>query len=159
MRIWRFLNSPLIAALIAVVVMLVVTWFGLRPLVAISRMFDTNDMQRVDTLAHLQLLSFKEIPTSADQAQKFVGRIRNNSDQLVTGITGAVSFYDDDKLLKDLFTQRLDAVSLLKPQQEADFVMVRSSERDASGGGLVKTSASHIELRFVDVNVSHDIPK
>ncbi len=160
MRIWRFLNSPIVAALCAVIVLLLVGWFGLRPLMAISRMIDTDDFQRVDTLAHLQLLSFAEVQTSTNQAQKFIGRVHNTSCQLVTGITAAVGFYDDNKTLKDMFIQHLDGIALLKPQHEADFVLVRSSEVDAaSAAGFIKTSASHIDLRFVDVSISRDTQK
>ncbi len=88
MRIWSALNSRFVASLFAVVVFLGAAWFGLRPLLSLS-FLNNDDFRRVDTLAHLQLLSFAETPTSENHAQKFVGRVRNNSTNLVTSITGA----------------------------------------------------------------------
>ena len=157
MRIWRILNSRFIASLCAVVVLIGAAWVGLGALSGLS-LFNNDDFQRVDTLAHLQLLSFAEIPTSEDRAQKFVGRVRNNSTNLVTSITGAVGFYDDTKTLKDLFTERLDAISLLKPGEEADFVIVRHEGRESANAKPTKTNAPHTELRFVDVSITRENP-
>jgi hypothetical protein len=145
-----------VASLCAVTVLLFVAWLGLRPLLNITVNFSTDELQRLDTLGRLQLLSFAEVETPEDHAQKFIGRVRNNSSKLVTGITAAVGFYDDTKTLKDLFTERLKDVSLLKPGQEADFEIVRPDDRGHSGAKPIKTTTPHTELRFVDVMISRE---
>jgi hypothetical protein len=153
MRIWNFLNSRLVAALVAVAVLLIAVRVALNPL---SKVFFRGDhLGRVQALAQLQLLSFSEVETPEEHAQRFVGRIRNNSNQLVTQVTGCVAFYDEANALKDLFTQRLETTSLLKPRQEAEFVIVWPHERDA-GVKPLKTRAARTEFKFVDAHISHD---
>jgi hypothetical protein len=155
MRIWNFLNSRLAAALVAVAVLLIGAKVALNPFSKVFGRFKDNDLRRVQVLARLQLLSFSEVETPEGHAQRFVGRIRNNSNQLVTQVTGCVAFYDEANALKDVFTQRLETTSLLKPRQEAEFVIIRPHERDA-GVKPLKTRAARTEFKFVDAHISHD---
>ncbi len=114
MHTWRLLNSRFISSLCAATALLFGAWLGLRPLLKLTLPLDGENTQRVETLSRLQLLTFAEVATPEDHVQKFVGKVRNNSSNLVTSITAAVGFYDEAKTLKDLFTERLDGVSLLK---------------------------------------------
>lgn len=154
MRFWRFLNSRLVTALLSIAVVFAVAWMTLGGL---SRgFFDNRDSERVETLARLQLLSLHEVETPKENAQKFVGKVRNNSFHLVTSISGAVAFYEDDNTLKDLFTQKLEGISLLKAGQEAEFVIVRPGDRDTAGGSPMKTKSRRVEFRVVDVSISKE---
>jgi hypothetical protein len=152
MKLWRVLNSPLIVTLLAIAIVFAVPWYGANTIY--RRFFDEHEAQRIECLARLQLLSFSEVQTPAGNAQRFVGRVRNNSDCLVVGITGAVSFYDDSQNLKDFFTAELDGVFLLKPKTEAEFFFIRP-DRDRT---TVKTTTPRSELRFVNVKISKEAP-
>lgn len=158
MHIWRFLNSRFVSSLCAAVVLLIGIWLSLRPLRNIVLPVEGDNLQRVEALARLQLLSFAEVSTPDGHAQKFVGKVRNNSSALVTSITSAVGFYDENKTLKDLFTERLDGVSLLKPGQEAEFAIVRPNDRGHSGSQPIKNPSAHAELRFIDVSIDRNNP-
>lgn len=153
MRIWSLINSRLVVALFTAAVMLTVGWMFLRNF---SRAFDNSDSLRVDTLARIQLLSLREVEVPDGHPQKFVGKVRNNSKLLVTGITGAVAFYDEANALKDLFVQGFDGLSLFGAGQEAEFSISRPNSRDAAGVVPMKTKATRVELRFVDVSISRE---
>lgn len=158
MIIWRFLNSRFVSSLCAATVILTGVLIGLRPLRTFLLPVEGDNLQRVETLAHLQLLTFAEVSTADDHVQKYVGKVRNNSSSLITNITGAVGFYDEDKVLKDLFTERLEGISLLKPGEEAAFAIVRQNDRGHSGSQSPKTASTHLELRFVDVSIARETP-
>lgn len=158
MRFGRFLNSRFVSALCAATVLLAGAWVGVRPLRNFFAFREGENFRQVEALARLQLMSFSEVSTPDDHVQKFVGKIRNNSSALVTSVTGAVGFYDETKTLKDLFTGRLEGVSLLKPGEEVEFAIVRSNERSQAGSKPVKTVSSHVELKFVDIAIAESAP-
>jgi hypothetical protein len=129
-KIWIFLNTPLVVALISIaLVAILLSVSVLRLLFA----FDEDDKRRreVEAIGRLQLVSFVEAERIPGLPQRYIGMIRNNSSFIMQSIEAAICVYDADGALIDVLSRALEGVGTLEPGAERAFTVDRVYDWDS----------------------------
>lgn len=151
-KFWQLLNSPMVVAVVSIVLFFSVMHWGFRGL---TDLFGTkaNRQNQIEALGRLQLISFAEAPAVTNRAQKYVGQLRNNSEFIVNDIEGAVCSYDEGGNLIDVISQKLDGVGSLAPRQTREFFVERYNPYEGRQPDI-RIEAAKSTIAFVDISVT-----
>lgn len=79
----------------------------------------SKDTQKIlDVKKQLEIIDLHQVPSQWDSQEKFIGILKNNSDQYLRMIKVSSQFYDDKDKLIDINTNWISAIKILEPGEE-----------------------------------------
>jgi hypothetical protein len=149
-KVWEVLNSRLISMVIANSALVLFLYILFRILVPDTAPIE-DDSVKLDTLAHLQMLEFREVPAEASDLQRFVGRFRNNSSYIIQRVIVAACRYNSANQLIDVRERKLEGVGVVAPGAEAPFEFPGWRKDEPGISQETKENTARVELKFIDV--------
>lgn len=151
-RIWTFLNSPLVALLLAEIALVALVVFALLRF----PLFSGEEENRAEALSRLQLISMTPVTNKAGRIEKYIGTVRNNSDYIISNVSVALCLFDAKGNLSDVVRQPLNEVGLLSPKQEAAFSVPMMKDNGENVWTVTWTPVEgfKVELRFIDLQAT-----
>ena len=79
----------------------------------------SKDTQKIlDVKKQLEIIDLHQVPSQWDSREKFIGMLKNNSDQYLSMIKVSSQFYDDKDELIDINTNWISDIKILEPGEE-----------------------------------------
>ncbi|WFB35498.1 hypothetical protein P3T73_15200 [Kiritimatiellota bacterium B12222] len=137
-KIWKGLNSPVVVALLTV---LLLTFMFKVWTADLFSSFDTEDQweRRIEALGRQEVMSFKEVAFNEKSERRFVGEVHNHSDYVVENLQGTVCLYNSEGEIVDVMSGELEGLEPLLPGQSSKFFL---SEWSSSSDSYSEPSLS-----------------
>lgn len=105
----------------------------------------------LDVKKQLEIIDLHQVPSQWDSQEKFIGILKNNSDQYLNMIKVSSQFYDDKDELVDINTNWISDIKILEPGEEFGLEIKRHVKSNTATNlpSTSKIKARVVSFQFV----------